>query len=84
MLYDMCPETPSGVKCQMMKTCGPRTYTYNRCRTRSSGNRFAFRERGMASFDRQEVLRGPSFGIVQILVRYLVSLYMAFVPQLKL
>jgi hypothetical protein len=37
----------------------------------------------MDPFGRQEIIRGPSFGVVQIFVRYRLSFYMAFVPQLK-
>jgi hypothetical protein len=43
----------------------------------------AFRKLDMDPFGRQETLRGPSFGVVQIRVRYRVSFYIAFVPQLK-
>lgn len=36
---------------------------------------YAFRELDMNPFRRQEIFRGPSFGVVQILVRYRVSFY---------
>jgi hypothetical protein len=39
---------------------------------------------GMDGIDRHEVFRGPSVGIVPILVRYRVSFSMALVPQLQL
>jgi hypothetical protein len=39
---------------------------------------------GMDAIDRHEVLRGPSVGIVPIVMRYRVSFSMALVPQLQL
>jgi hypothetical protein len=38
----------------------------------------------MDEIDRHEVLRGPSVGIVPILVRYRVGFPTALIPQLKL
>jgi hypothetical protein len=42
-----------------------------------------FRELDVDPFGRQEVFRVSSCGVVQILVRYCVSFYMAFVPHLQ-
>lgn len=39
--------------------------------------------RGMDPVDLQEALRGPSVRVIQILVWYRVSIYMALVPQPK-
>jgi hypothetical protein len=82
MLCDVCPETPSSALYEYQWSIHAglvltrilevehdilRTYRLH-----------AFRELDMDPFCRQEVFRVPSWGVVQILVRYRVSFYMAF------